>query len=355
MEIQLIHMVRKVKSMKNKTALIIRYGAYGDMVMITPVIKRLKELGYKVILNTSKRGMEILQHDTNIDKMIPYNDESVPIDKLNEHWKKVKEKIKPDWFCNFTESIECNVALHPIQPMYIYPKEERYERCNRNYYDVTEEWAGLEGCDKIPSLYFTKTEKEDAKYILKDGKINILWAMSGSGRQKVYPWVDYVMGELFLKYKEKIHIITIGDEKCQLLESLIDRNITNLSGKITMRMSMCLTGLVDLVISPDTGVLHASGCYETPKIALLGHTTGENITKYFKNAYPIEANCACAPCFRLIYDHGIQCPVEPVTKAAWCMAEGISPEIVFNKIDEVIQMRCLDGKSSNIPKEMSSV
>jgi ADP-heptose:LPS heptosyltransferase len=50
---------------------------------------------------------------------------------------------------------------------------------------------------------------------------------------------------------------------------------------------MALTKFVDLVISPDTGVLHASGCYDTPKIGLLGHTTIENITKYFKNDYSI--------------------------------------------------------------------
>ena len=42
---------------------------------------------------------------------------------------------------------------------------------------------------------------------------------------------------------------------------------------------MILTKLVDLVISPDTGVLHASGAFDTPKIGLLGHTTIENITK----------------------------------------------------------------------------
>jgi len=116
-----------------------------------------------------------------------------------------------------------------------------------------------------------------------------------------------------------------------------------LAGEISMRESMLLTKYVDLVIAPDTGILHASGCYDTPKIGLLGHTTKENITKYFKNDYSIEATCACAPCFYLIYDHAVQCPIERVTSAAWCMAEGIKPEVLFNKIKEVLSV---NNKSS---------
>jgi len=318
-------------------ALVIRIGAYGDMICITPVIKRLKELGYYVILNTGKRGKEVFEHCPHIDEFIIHN-EDMHVDKLGEHWDKLKEEIKPDFFVNFTESIECNVACHPIGPIYIYPKKEREEKCNKNYYDETEKWAKLSGCQKIPELFFTSAEDAEAQSYLKPGKFNILWNLSGSGKQKVYPWTDYVICEVLKNFSD-VHFITTGDEKCQLLESIIDAEITNLAGKIPARMSMCLTKFVDLVVSPDTAILHASGCYDTPKIGLLGHTTIENITKYFKNDYSLEAKCACAPCFRLIYDHNIQCPMEPITKAAWCMAEGLPPETVYKQVERVINER----------------
>lgn len=317
-----------------KKALVIRYGAYGDMIIITPVLKRLKEMGYHVILNTNKRGSEVLENNPNIDEYIMH-DESVHIDKLPEHWEKLKSDINADKFINFSESLECNVALHPIQPQYNYTKRERFEMCNKNYYDETEKWAKLEGCQKLPELYFTPFELGEAKKHIKSGKFNILWQLSGSGKQKVYPWADYVIGEILKNYKD-INFITTGDERCQMLESVEDPDITNLSGVIPVRVAMAMTGLVDLVISPDTGVLHASGCYQTPKIGLLGHTTRTNITKYFENDYSLEANCACAPCFRLIYEHDIQCPIEFVTHAAWCMAEGISPERLNERISSII-------------------
>ncbi len=99
---------------------------------------------------------------------------------------------------------------------------------------------------------------------------------------------------------------------------------------------MCLTGLVDLVVSPDTGVLHASGAFGTPKIGLLGHTSIENITKHFINDYSIESTASCAPCFRLIYDHVAQCPVDMDTTGAWCQAVGIPAETLVDRIEKVI-------------------
>jgi len=318
-----------------KKALVIRYGAIGDMLIITPAIKRLKEMGYYVILNTNKRGREVFENNPNIDEFIDH-DESMAINDLPEHWDKLKADIKPDKFINFSESLECNTVAHPIQPQYNYTKRERFELFNVNYYDATEAWAGLEGCQKLPELYFTPFETQEARGHLKEGKINILWQLSGSGRQKVYPWADYVIGEI-LKNHENVHIITTGDEKCQLLESITDENITNLSGKIPVRIALCLTQFVDLVVSPDTGVLHAAGCYSTPKVGLLGHTTRTNITKHFINDYSIEAECACAPCMRLIYDHSIQCPRDLISGAAWCQAYGIPPEKLYKRISEVVE------------------
>ena len=321
--------------MENKKVLIVRYGAYGDNLIITPVLKRLKELGYRVVLNTNKRGREVFLNNPNIDEYIDH-DEDMPIDDLPKHWDKMKEMCGPeDKFINFSESIECNVAFHPVQPQYNYTKKERFDLANKNYYDETEKWAGLEGCQKLPELYFIPSEIEETKKYIRPGAYNILWQLSGSGKQKVYPWSDYVIGEL-LKNFNNLHIITTGDEKCQLLESVEDPQITNLSGRIPVRIAMCLTQFVDLVISPDTGVLHASGCYPTPKIGILGHTTRTNVTKYFINDYSVEAECACAPCMRLIYDFDIQCPIEVVTHAAWCMAEGILPERLYDRIKSVI-------------------
>jgi len=325
----------------SKKCLIIRLGAYGDMCMITPVLRRLKQLEFHVILNTGKRGLAVLRHDPHIDEFIEHPDRHFESWELSELWNKHREGIKPDKFINFSESIECNVAVHPLDPLYIYPKWERYKHCNKNYYEVTWNWAKKE-ISRLgepeslrPSLFFTKEEEKEAGSYVKEGKFNVLWQLSGSGKQKVYPWTDFVMGECFKKYPDKFHFITTGDERCKLLESFNQGDVTNLSGEVDIRIAMLLTKYVDLVISPDTGILHASGVYDTPKIGLLGHTTRENITKHFINDYSLEAECACSPCFRLIYDFTIQCPLDPITTAAVCMNDGIPPERLYEVIEKV--------------------
>lgn len=101
---------------------------------------------------------------------------------------------------------------------------------------------------------------------------------------------------------------------------------------------MALTGLVHLVIAPDTGIIHAAGCYDTKKILLVGHNTGECITKHFKNTITLEADVKkspCAPCLFLIYDLKLQCPIHKETGAALCMGSGIELDRVYETFKDV--------------------
>ena len=306
----------------------------GDSIIISSIIKKIKEDGYYVILDTTSRGLQVFKEDPNIDEFIEH-DEDMSIHDTIEFWEKQKKEVPHDRYINFSESIEMNLALHQSDPMYWEPKWVRAEQCNKNYYEESIKWAGETDVPLNPVLYFNKEEEKAAKVPFKRDRFNILWGLSGSGTNKIYPWTEYVMFDL-LKAFPLITFVTVGDKKCKVLEPEHPR-ITRLSGEVPMRLSMCMTQYADLVVSPDTGLLHASGAYDTPKIGLLGHTTIENITKHFKNDYSLEAECACSPCFRLIYDQDVQCPKNPITHSPWCLSEGISPERLKAQIKAVIR------------------
>jgi len=304
-----------------------------DSVIISSIIRKLKQEGYYIILDTTSRGLQVYAEDPNIDEFIKH-DEDMSIHDTVEFWEEQKKKVPHDRYINFSESIEMNLALHQSDPMYWEPKNVRAAQCNKNYYEESVRWAGMENVPLNPVLYFTPEEERAAKEPLEAGKFNILWGLAGSGTNKLYPWAEYVMLDL-LRAFPFINFITVGDEKCQVLEPK-HPNVTRLSGRIPMRLSMCMTQYADLVVAPDTGLLHASGAYDTPKIGLLGHTTIENITKHFKNDYSLEAECACSPCFKLIYDQEVQCPRNPITHSPWCLSEGLKPERVVAQIKRVI-------------------
>lgn len=322
-----------------KKALIIRYGAYGDSIIITPVLRRLKELGYYVVVETSCRGVNVLANNTNIDELFEYEDDKVPNHFLADYWKQLEDHIKPDITINFCESIEVALAMHPNREEYkLLTKEQKMERCNKNYYEFTMDWAKLDVPKNIdpkefykPELFFTDGEEEWCRKIVKKNKFNVLFGLMGSGMNKLYPWNIHIINELAMKHDD-INIITVGDPRCIDIEKSLQDNVIKLSGKIGIRESLALTKHVDLVVAPDTGLLHAAGCYDTPKIGLLGHTTKENITKHFINDHSIEAECHCAPCFNLVYEYKDQCPIDQKTKAAKCMGAGIPPESVLFSI-----------------------
>lgn len=317
---------------------IVRLGAFGDQLIITPALRKLKEQGHHLIVEYSDRGKAVLENNPHVDEHIFYKSDSVPVQQLNKYWEDQAKKFKADRTINFTETIEYALALHPRSPRYNYTKEERRLLCNKNYYEETMKWAKLEWKDSKelrPELFFTEDEMALAKSHLRKSKFNVLICFTGSSKHKAYPWIEAIIGEM-LRNKDT-HIITTGDLQCKIMEE-DHPQMTCLSGEADIRTSMALTGLVDLVISPDTGILHASGCYDTPKIGLLGHTTVENITKHFINDLSVEADpnlAECAPCFRLIYDMKTQCPIDIHTGGAFCMSKGIPPEKIAKKIEMV--------------------
>lgn len=337
--------------------LIFRSGAYGDCLITTPVIRYLHSKGHKITYVTGDRGMEVLKNNPHVDKLLKH-DESISVDNLGDHIDWLKRKNHCDKVIDFSESIEVALSQHPRGADYKLPKEERIKRFNRNFYEYSFEHAYLKeetrnlpensgiyvGEDQSkfyrPELFFDESELNEARSHLKPG-FNLLIGLSGSGNNKAYPWIMDFCNQLGKDFPE-IHIITVGDLKCQILEDAIEAtNITKLSGNISMRLSMALTGLVQLVIAPDTGIIHAAGCYPTPKICLLGHNTKEGITKHFINDYSIEADqvkAPCAPCLFLIYDMKLQCPLNPLTNSSICMADGLPLQTVYDHFRKVYQL-----------------
>ena len=321
--------------------LIWRTGAYGDCLITTPLIRHLYEQHHQVFYVAGKRGEEVLKNNPHVTKLIPH-DESVKNENLGEHIAWLGRKYHCERIIDLNESIECALSQHPRSPNYKLPKQERIARFNRNFYEYCFEHAKepWDGVSLKPELFFDDSEIAVARKYLKEGQYNVLVGLAGSGNNKCYPWIMDFCNETSKRLPD-VHFITVGDVKCQLLEDSMDGNITKLSGNINMRTSMALTGLVDLVIAPDTGIIHAAGCYDTPKICLLGHNTKECITKHFVNDYSIEADrklATCAPCLYMIYDMKMQCPLSPITNSSVCMADGIPLETIYKRFTEVYKL-----------------
>jgi ADP-heptose:LPS heptosyltransferase len=325
------------KKKTNKEALVIRYGAIGDAVLVSPVLKKLKEEGYWVVMNCSDYSAMMYKYNPNIDEfLIQTTATDVPYEQLLPYWEIISKDFEK--VINLTQSIEGVLVKSEGSQEYDWPQAKRHAECNVNYQDRTMEISGypdMKGC--LPEMHFSDAEEELAKYAMKEkeDKFVILWSMSGSGFYKTYPWSEYVAMEFLNNHKDAI-IITVGDELCRILEWQHPQTI-NKCGVWTIRQSCIMTKYANLVIGPDTGLLNAASCFDTPKIIMLSACSQENINKYWTNTIALEANdCECHPCHRLV--HSNSCPKGTIQGIAPKCMEHIKPEKMLEAMEDFYQV-----------------
>lgn len=316
-----------------KTVCVIRYGAWGDAVLLSPVFRQLKKEGYYVFFNCTEKGYEVQRHNPNIDCfMLQFTDE-IPKEQLFEYWKKMEGAFNR--IVNLSGSIEMNLVIAPFQKEYILSTKERHEKCNRNYMDETMLKAGypdLKG--QIPEIFYKAKEERWADAVRKKYKgFLVVYGLSGSSVNKTYPYADSVVQAIVEGIPEAT-VILVGEKGCK---GIIDQHprVLDWCGDFGIRRSFILTKIADLVISTDTSIANAVGCYETPKIILLSQSSPENLTKYYKNCHNIEPNVPCYPCHQLHFTRE-SCPLEEETKFPVCVAL-LHPKLILEKVELVYE------------------
>jgi ADP-heptose:LPS heptosyltransferase len=326
-------------------ACIVRYGALGDMVMITPLIHKLHDEGYEVTMNITPYAMPILENNPYVDNYVFQEREAIPNNNLGQYWDTWRGEY--DKYINLSESIEGSLLKVEGRKEFFTTQSWRHETCNKNYYDYTmslggyNDYTGTRG-----ELYFTPQEQREAKKFRDEhrGKFLILWGLNGSSHHKVYPLMQVVVDQWLKSHPDTV-IVTVGDERAQTLE-YDHPNIIHAAGLWPLRKVMALVPLADCAIGPESILTNISGCFDTPKITFLSHSTHENLCKYWKNDFclaPDRAFAPCYPCHQLHYTLE-SCPIvnasdtetgEELSAGPACIMGAISPDRVVARLEEV--------------------
>jgi len=313
-----------------KKVLLTRLGAIGDLVMLSPLLRLLKKDGYHVTLNMHKSSHLVVRRNPYVDEFL-FHDESIPNDKLQEHWDKLEKGY--DKFINLSGSIEEGLLAVEGQEDFNLSHEERHKRFNVNYYDRTMELGGYPDAKGFNGeLFFSKYEHSWAQKFRArhSNKFLVLWSLSGSSPHKTYPYAEYVAVAIQNTYPDII-MVTVGGIVEQMIEWKHPQT-KNYCGEWNLWRSLIMTQYADLVVAPETGILNAAGCFETPKIAMLSHSSVENLTKYFKNCDFITGDVKCTPCHRMMFTWG-PCEKNETTGSPICMA-AIKPEALYKLIEK---------------------
>lgn len=279
-------------------ACIVRYGALGDMVMITPLIRQLAEDGYEVTMNITPYAAPVIENNPFVHNLILQEREAIPNRDLGKYWDEWKGDY--DKYINLSESIEGRLLKVENRPDFYTTQEWRNKTCGSvNYYDWTMKLGGYPertGCRG--ELFFTPQEIRDAKLARKDfgSTFVIAWSINGSSHHKIYPLLQPVAYR-FLESHPNALIVLIGGEEAKQYE-FDHPQVMKASGVWPLRKTLAFLAMVaDVVVGPESMALNVAACYDVPKVTFLSHSTHENLCKYWTNDFCLAPNIAIAPCY----------------------------------------------------------
>lgn len=304
-----------------KTAAVVRYGAFGDAIQASALLPGLKAQGYRVTFYTTPRAYEVLKTDPNIDEFFIQDTDQVPNQALDTFWG--WEKKKYTRWINLSESVEGAWLALPGRHAFQWPHDVRHKYLNVNYSEFAADLAQVPHT-KDQRFYATPEEKAWAKKEREKfgGDFLMVYSLSGSSVHKSWPWMDHFFAR-FLVTHPNGRIVTLGDELSVILESGWEKEerIFKRSGKYTIRQSMALLEVADMVVGSETGILNAAAMLPMPKIVFLSHSSVENLTKHWKNTYSLEpANTECYPCHQMHYSFE-HCKRDEASGTAKCQAD----------------------------------
>lgn len=323
---------------------VVRYGALGDAIVMTPLLRKLHEDGYDVTLNINPYCKAVIENNPHIDNLLVQERDAIPNPLLGEYWDLWSKDY--DKYVNLCESIEGDLLLVEGRPDFFTSKEWRHKTCNKNYYDYTLARGGYSGVTGLKGeLFFTNAEERRAREFFDTyrDKFLFIWALNGSSHHKIYPMMEPVMRNWFERHPDSIGI-TVGDTLAQLME-FPHKQLVPKAGIWSIRESLISAKYANLVIGPETMMTNAAGCYATPKITILSHSSHENLCKYWENDYhlePSQETAPCYPCHQLHYTKE-SCPTgemrdtdsgEILGHSPIC-SMGVDPHRMLDRMEEV--------------------
>ena len=308
-----------------KTAAVIRYGAFGDVLQSVSILPGLKRLGYHITFFCTPRGAEVIETDPHIDRLVVQEEDAVPNHQLGQYFDYLATRYTK--VVNLCETVEGVMLPMSTRAHFHWPRQARHMVCNVNYVEAQHHIAGVNYERPETRFYPEPREYEWARRERAKHAQLVVWALTGSAFHKVWPYVDSVV-ETLAKTHPDVAVAFVGGPK---EEHLAPEGGKNYVGRISMRQSITLAQVADVVVGPETGILNGVAMEHNHKVVLLSHSSVENLTRDWVNTTSLFSETAhCYPCHRLQLDGWKYCNRHE-TGAALCQAT-LSPHLVYDAI-----------------------
>ncbi|MGD0263537.1 MAG: methyltransferase domain-containing protein [Candidatus Methylomirabilota bacterium] len=308
-----------------KTLLIWRVGGIGDLIWCTAALPVLRRQGFIIDFCTDAGGREVLAHNPHVRRLIPFEEQRTPDGQElqdPENRQQLMPRAVEAWFNDLAKDYDGAVCLtwsvesvalwkqrdHPLE--YNLPLAER--QTDLHYTDeivrrLAMPWLG----GLLPQLFPSRAERRwldslRLQHVSKKQRM-LLWHAAGSAYNKALPQANYYISGLLKEIPELV-IYLCGDGGVEqfigagkILDVVRDRCVP-VYKTWSLRQQLLATSIADCVVGPESSIVNAAACWDSPKVIFFSHSRHENLSLYWWNAYPIYPTdrCDCAPCYKLI-------------------------------------------------------
>ena len=325
------HQFDATRDWNGKRILIPRTGGFGDLTLMTPLMREIKRRwpGCTLGISTMRHYSAALQNLPFIDGILPY-----PL--------LVSEAEKFDAWIFFENSIEKNPRATKVH--------------------MTDLFADIAGIDAIQDKHpaYVVTRKEISWCMVQYPRVNgtrrLCIHCTTSVPTRTYPL--RLFGDIAGKFLNKgWEVFLIGAPNEVPAENA--KNFRNLmNDNLTFRKTAAVVNNCDCLLGGDSAFVHVAGALDVPAIALYGAFPWSLRTAYSPSVTAIQGVGECSPCFwhpniarANDKDLAYFPPNGPCRKAGECtVLADIKPNRICDKIELVarrMELKVVDGRNGD--------
>jgi heptosyltransferase-2 len=331
--------------------LIIKLGAMGDVLRTTPILGALKKKYHPCHITwlVEEGSVELLKHNPNIDKILPFRPDSV-LRLQVERYDLLINLEKIDSAIALAELVAAPVklgfgmtsqgTLRTLNPESQYALRLgiddglKFFDNKKSYPQIIFEALKLPYNGEEYSLYLDSKDKNFAVALLAnhglDEKKTIVGIAPGAGHvfaNKAWPASSYIELIDRLLDSRDVHVLLLGGERekdaNQIIRDGLRNRIKDIGCDYSLNAYMGIVDQCDLLICGDTLPMHIGIALKKQVLAIFGPTCHQEID-LFGRGEKIFTSKKCAPCYKSKCDIPDNC------------MEQISVDEVYEKAEKLI-------------------
>ena len=292
--------------MKNKkTFLLIRYSSLGDLILATPVLSCIKSNMPEAEISflTKEKYKGVFFNNPHVGEVL----NKAPFFKKFDYIVDLHNSLRSNMHKAFIYAdtrLTYNKASYARRAFLLKGIKSDVLEKNvvRRYLDALQP-EGFDTSYRSPELYLSGPELKDAAGMVKAKKYI---AIAPGAKWETKKWTEdkYISAVIKIIRDLETDVVLIGDSGdealCSRIHSgagILNRHITNMAGKTSLRTLFALIKNSEVLLSTDSGPMHAARALKTKTVALFGPTVREfGFMPDEENIKIIEKPLKCRPC-----------------------------------------------------------